>query len=60
MINKQDRDFLSNLMVGRAEHHFTLTREDIYNVPRIIFCDFLDGIDVEKRVYRQADDLKKF
>jgi len=30
----------------------------VFNSSRIIFADFMDGIDVETRVYRQIEDLK--
>lgn len=52
MICQGDRDFLSNLMVQRSEHHFQLGKADIYNAERIIFTDFMEGIDVDVRVYR--------
>ena len=35
-----------------------LSREEIFNAERIIFGDFMDGIDVETRVYRQIEDLR--
>lgn len=60
MINDGDRSFLSKLMVERAEHHFQLGHDDIYNVERILFCDFLDGMDVDPRIYKQATDLPRF
>lgn len=30
------------------------------NAERLIFGDFMDGIDVENRVYKQIEDLKAF
>jgi hypothetical protein len=30
------------------------------NSERLIFGDFMDGIDVENRVYKQIEDLKGF
>ena len=60
MINTKDRNFLSNLLCERSTHHFKLDKKMIYNAERLIFTDFMDGIDVETRVYRQTEDLKKF
>ena len=60
MINNQDRDFLQNLLLDKSNQHFALKKEVIYNAERILFTDFMDGIDAEVRIYRQCEDLKKF
>ena len=53
-----DRKFLDDLLVDRAQVKFALSKAEIFNSERIIFGDFMDGIDVENRVYRQIEDLK--
>lgn len=45
-------------MLEKSEEKFKLKKEVVFNSPRIIFADFMDGIDVETRVYRQIEDLK--
>jgi hypothetical protein len=39
-------------MLEKSEEKFKLKKEVVFNSPRIIFADFMDGIDVETRVYR--------
>ena len=53
-----DRKFLDDLLVDRAQVKFALSKAEIFNAERIIFGDFMDGIDVENRIYRQIEDLK--
>lgn len=47
-----DRKFMDDLLLDKAQAKFALSREEIFNAERIIFGDFMDGIDVETRVYR--------
>jgi dynein heavy chain, axonemal len=53
-----DRQYLDELLLEKAKSIFDLDKEQIYNSERIIFGDFMDGIDVENRVYRQLEDLR--
>lgn len=52
LINNQDRKFLSGLMVEQCETKFKCEQEMLFNAERIIFCDFMDGIDVDTRIYK--------
>lgn len=47
-----DRKYMDDLLLDKANARFSLTKEKIYNSERIIFGDFMDGIDVENRLYR--------
>jgi len=60
LINNGDRQFLSGLMEEQILTKFKVDKEQLYNSERIIFADFLEGIDVETRIYRQVEDLKMF
>jgi len=60
MINDKDRNFISTLLVQKSVEHFSVKKELIFNVERLLFTDFMDGIDVDTRIYKQIDDLKKF
>jgi hypothetical protein len=60
LIDNVDRDWLSNLLNQVAEDTFKLQKKDIYNASRLVYGDYMDGIDVETRVYRQIEDLKVF
>jgi len=60
LIDNIDRNFLSNLMQDLIKSKFNITKEQMFNSERIIFADFLEGIDVETRIYRQIEDLKMF
>jgi len=56
MINNQDREVLLNLLLTEAEK-FKLKKADIFNVDRILFGDYIAGIDGENRPYIQIDDI---
>lgn len=56
MINNEDREVLLNLLMTEAEK-FSLKRDDIFNVERIIFGDYINGMDGENRPYVQIDDI---
>jgi hypothetical protein len=60
LINNTDRDFLSGVMEEQILTKFKIDKEVLFNSERIIFADFLEGIDVETRIYRQIEDLKLF
>ena len=46
-------------MVEQIESKFKVPKEELFNAERIIFCDFMEGIDVDVRIYKQQEDLKK-
>jgi dynein heavy chain len=52
-----DRNYLENLLNEKSAQSFAVTKEEVYNAERIIFGDFMEGIDVEVRVYRQIENL---
>ncbi len=60
MINDGDRNFLQTLMLEKSTQHFGVKKELIFNAERLLFTDFMEGIDVDVRIYRQVEDLKKF
>ena len=60
LINDTDRSFFQGLLLKETNERFTVSKEDLYNAERIIFADFLDGIEVDTRIYRQIEDLKFF
>ena len=53
-----DRKYMEDLLLEKAQAKFALSRDELFNAERIIFGDFMDGIDVETRVYRQIEDLR--
>ena len=60
LIDNIDRDWLDNLLNEEAQKTFNLDKKQIYNASRLIFGDYMEGIESETRIYRQVDDLKKF
>ena len=58
LTDNPDRKFIDDLLIEKAKSKFDCKKEDIFNAERIIFGDFMDGIDVETRVYRQIEDLR--
>lgn len=56
MINNDDKATLVDLMVPEIEK-FKLKKEDVFNVDRLIYGDYLAGIDGENRPYVQIEEL---
>ena len=47
-------------MLSEVTGRFKVPQEMLFNSERIIFCDFLEGIDVETITYKQIENLKLF
>ena len=60
LINNEDRDWLNEQLNREAKDTFELASTDIYNAERLIFGDYMEGIESETRIYKQVEDLKKF
>ncbi len=58
MISQEDRDTLDRLLTEEAERTFQLTHDQIYVTERIIFGDYINGIDGDSRPYIWIQDLK--
>jgi dynein heavy chain len=58
LIDNKDRSWLDDILCQQSMDTFKLEKKDIFNAERILFGDFMDGIDSETRVYRQISDLK--
>lgn len=39
-------------MLNQITENFKVQQKDLFNSERIIFADYLDGIDVEQRIYK--------
>lgn len=52
LIDNIDRDWLDEILLGEAETTYNFTKKEIYNSERLIFGDYMQGIDVENRVYQ--------
>jgi AAA+ lid domain len=51
MISQEDRDTLDELLSVEMVNTFKLSREQVYQTERIIFGDYINGIDGESRPY---------
>lgn len=60
LINNIDRNWLEGILVQECGDTFQIERKDLFNSSRIIFGDYMQGIDVETRIYAQIDNLKDF
>ena len=58
LINNSDRKFLQDCLLERNQAKFAISQQELFNAERIIFGDYMDGIDVDTRVYRQIEDLR--
>jgi dynein heavy chain, axonemal len=60
LIDNIDRDWLDGLLNSEVEKTFNLTTKQVYNSERLIFGDYMDGIDGDNRIYKQIENLKDF
>ena len=51
LIDNIDRDWLEGILVEESKKAFGLDRKEIFNSSRLIFGDYMQGIDVETRIY---------
>ena len=58
MISQDDRDTLDELLNVETVNTFKLTRDQVYVTERIIFGDYISGIDGDSRPYIWIQDLK--
>lgn len=58
MISNEDRDVLDGFLNNEIENVFQLNKEQVYITERIIFGDYLSGIDSENRPYIMIQDLR--
>ena len=58
MISQDDRDVLADLINDEIQNTFQLTKEEVYVTERIIFGDYLGGVDTDFRPYILISDLK--
>lgn len=60
LIDNIDRNWLLDYCLDESKKTFNLEKAGIFNAERIIYGDYMDGIDAEPRIYRQISDLKVF
>jgi dynein heavy chain len=58
MINNEDKDVLNGLLNDEVQTLFGLSKQEVYISDRIIFGDYMGGIDVDHRPYNLIADLK--
>lgn len=59
LINQTDRDLLLSWEKDGYKESLKLTDEQVFEHGRIIFGDFMDGIDSDHRPYKEIPDLKR-
>jgi hypothetical protein len=52
LINNEDRDWLTDYCMDESAKTFSLEKDGIFNAERLIYGDYMDGIDAEPRIYR--------
>ena len=60
LVDNEDREWLDSQLLMEAESCFELNKQEIYNTERIIFGDFMHGLEVEPRSYEQIINLPQF
>lgn len=52
LIDNIDRNWLDKLLNSEAETTYKLSEKNIYNSERLIFGDYMEGIDSDTRIYK--------
>lgn len=60
LISQEDRDLLENLLLTEVKKTCGHSREKVYFTERLLYADFLQGIDQDVRYYAPVKDLKDF
>lgn len=60
LIDNADRTWLAEQLESEALTTFSLDKALVYNAERLIFGDYMEGLDQDTRIYRQVKDLKAF
>lgn len=60
LVDNEDRGWLDDQLTKEAVDSFNLNKEEIYSVDRIIFGDFMHGLEIEPRSYEQILNLPQF
>ena len=60
LISTEDRDLLEGLLLSEVKKTYGYPREKVYSVERLLYVDFLQGIDQDIRNYAPVTDLKDF
>ncbi|KAL4440889.1 hypothetical protein ABPG74_009302 [Tetrahymena malaccensis] len=55
----QDRQYLKEILSDFFQK-FNITKEEVLTTQRVIFTDFLQGRELEPRIYAPVDDLDQF
>jgi len=58
LIDDIDRGWLDKVLTQEAVSTFKLATDDIFNAKRLVFGDYMDGIDVDTRTYKQITDVQ--
>jgi dynein heavy chain len=60
LIDGKDRKWMNDVLEEEFIERFKLEKDEVMNAERIIYGDYMEGIDVETRTYKQITDLKMF
>lgn len=52
LIDDKDRKWLSDLLSAESIKTFKLDKAELFNSKRLVYGDYMDGIEVDNRVYR--------
>lgn len=52
LIDNKDRNWLDNTLLELSMAKFSLTKEEIMNSERLLYGDYMDGLDADPRIYK--------
>ena len=59
LVSTEDKQLLNNMLEERVEQEFGFSHKDIYLQERIIFGDYMNGIEVDPRYYIMVSNTKE-
>ena len=60
LTDNKDRNYLEDMLLNLSLEKFKLEKKVLFNSERLIFGDFMEGVDLEIKTYKQIEDLKVF
>lgn len=59
LTTEKDREDIKTLIVKLAQEQMGTSKEDIFNVEKIVFVDFMGGRDSDQKPYFQCTEIKE-
>jgi hypothetical protein len=52
LTENKDRNYLNDMLMENSQTQFKLEKKQIMNAERLIFGDFMEGVDLDVKIYK--------